>query len=415
MDTGDQTIEIFCSYAQADLPFLLELKRHLAVLEREQQVTLWADTDLLAGTERASEVQRHLNTAPITLLLVSPDFLASDDCYHVEMQRALERQRNGETRVVPLLLRPVDWPVEALGTLRVLPTNARPVTLWENRDEAFRTIVLELRRVVEAYRAQAGQLAKTTHGSSPEAPPLALPPSPVSHRFPRRLRLPALLLLLAALLLIASSLPFLLNQITTRLATSHTTGTPLISSASAQASLTANPYGGTLLFSDPMRGPGSAFNWYTGEASGNQCAFKDGAYHVYGFCQGGLAGGIPPTFAFEISLVAGQNCGRLDFAGAMATAYVCQNGQYELYNVSGEDEPGLAPSLHTGADQPNIIDVVADASHISLSINYVKIVTIAASNLHAGLITLWGVDASVSHNYAEVLYTNARLWSHPLK
>jgi hypothetical protein len=39
---------------------------------------------------RASGPRFRLETADIVLLLISSDFLASDDCYDVEMTRALE-------------------------------------------------------------------------------------------------------------------------------------------------------------------------------------------------------------------------------------------------------------------------------------------------------------------------------------
>jgi hypothetical protein len=45
-------------------------------------------------------------TADILLLLISADFIASDYCYSVEMREALKRHKNGEARVIPILLQP---------------------------------------------------------------------------------------------------------------------------------------------------------------------------------------------------------------------------------------------------------------------------------------------------------------------
>ena len=42
------------------------------------------------------------------LLLISPDFMASDYCYQKEMTRALERQELGEAIVAPVMLRATD-------------------------------------------------------------------------------------------------------------------------------------------------------------------------------------------------------------------------------------------------------------------------------------------------------------------
>jgi tetratricopeptide (TPR) repeat protein/transcriptional regulator with XRE-family HTH domain len=101
------TIEIFISYAHQDGRFRDQLEKQLSFL-RQQGVTFWHDRMIAPGRELRREIDAHLNTAQIILLLVSADFLASEYCYNLELRRALERQEAGETRVIPILLRPVD-------------------------------------------------------------------------------------------------------------------------------------------------------------------------------------------------------------------------------------------------------------------------------------------------------------------
>src|SRR5947209_5925662 len=130
-------VSIFASYAPQDTALQQELKEHLRSLQQQGLISLWADTDSNARTEGEHEVDQHLNTAQIILLLVSPDFLASDYCYDVEMKRALERHERGEARVIPVILRPVHWQEAPLGYLQALPNNAKPVTVWSDREEAW--------------------------------------------------------------------------------------------------------------------------------------------------------------------------------------------------------------------------------------------------------------------------------------
>ncbi len=73
-------IEIFCCYARKDQQLLNELKTHLIPLQRQGHITIWADTDIGAGVEWESEINKHLDTAQIILLLVSPGFIASEYC-----------------------------------------------------------------------------------------------------------------------------------------------------------------------------------------------------------------------------------------------------------------------------------------------------------------------------------------------
>ena len=44
-------------------------------------ITVWHDRNISAGTEWEHEINTQLNAAQIVLMLVSPDFMASDYCY----------------------------------------------------------------------------------------------------------------------------------------------------------------------------------------------------------------------------------------------------------------------------------------------------------------------------------------------
>ncbi len=74
------------------------------MLKRQAVITTWHDRRIVAGEDFDQEIDEHLQDADIILLLVSPDFLASDYCYKKEMARALEKHQNGEARVIPVIL-----------------------------------------------------------------------------------------------------------------------------------------------------------------------------------------------------------------------------------------------------------------------------------------------------------------------
>ena len=100
---------LFFSYSHRDETLRDELEIHLTMLKRQGVITTWHDRRIGAGKEFGKEISHYLEEAEIILLLVSPDFLASDYCYDVEMARALERHKGGEARVIPVILRPCDW------------------------------------------------------------------------------------------------------------------------------------------------------------------------------------------------------------------------------------------------------------------------------------------------------------------
>jgi TIR domain len=107
----EESVHVFISYADtwSDSYLCDKLEKHLTPLKKEGLVSLWSRHNIKAGTEWMREVNVHLDTAHIILLLVSADFLSSDYCYSIEMKRAIDRHSRGEARVIPIILRPVDW------------------------------------------------------------------------------------------------------------------------------------------------------------------------------------------------------------------------------------------------------------------------------------------------------------------
>src|SRR6266700_6173788 len=138
-------IEIFISYADLCQALLKELEKHLANLKRQDIISSWYDGDITPGAEWEPQIMERLTSAQIILLLISADFIHSDFCYGVEMKRAIERHNVGEVRVIPILLRPTDWQGAPFAKLKMLPTDAKAVTKWRRRDDAFADIVQGIR------------------------------------------------------------------------------------------------------------------------------------------------------------------------------------------------------------------------------------------------------------------------------
>jgi predicted MPP superfamily phosphohydrolase len=143
--------EVFISYSHKDEKLREELEVHLKALKRETVITFWHDRMITAGAEWKGEIDRRLETAGVILLLISPDFIASDYCYDIEMRRALERHAAGEAVVIPIVVRATDWLNLEIAKLQSLPRDNRAVTSWANRDEAFVQIKHGLREAVKQF------------------------------------------------------------------------------------------------------------------------------------------------------------------------------------------------------------------------------------------------------------------------
>lgn len=144
-------IEVFISYAHEDEGLRQGLEKQLRTLKRQGFINLWHDRYIQPGQDWEGEINARINSAHIILLLVSTDFIDSDYCYGIEVQRAMERHHQGTARVIPVILRPVFWQRTPFGSLQPLPTDNVPIVnaKWHSQDDAFFHVSEGIRAIIE--------------------------------------------------------------------------------------------------------------------------------------------------------------------------------------------------------------------------------------------------------------------------
>ena len=155
---------IFISYSHRDEMFRGELEKHLSLLRRQGLVNIWSDHCIRPGEDLDPAIAGALEAADIILLLVSADFMSSDYCFRVEMERAVERHKQKLCVVVPIIIRPFEWGTAPFGGIKALPTDGKAVSKWPTMDDAFVDIVKQLRSLL----AQA-KITPTSAQRSPQS------------------------------------------------------------------------------------------------------------------------------------------------------------------------------------------------------------------------------------------------------
>jgi internalin A len=145
-------LSLFYSYSHKDEELRNQLETHLKLLQRQQVIAPWHDRMIDAGEEWRGQISDKLERADLILLLISPDFIASDYCYDKEMTVALQRQDANEARVIPVIVRDVSWSKAQFARLQAMPRDGKAVTLWSDRDTAWRNVAEGIERVAEELR-----------------------------------------------------------------------------------------------------------------------------------------------------------------------------------------------------------------------------------------------------------------------
>ena len=139
---------VFYSYAHEDRELRDKLSAFLAPLVQNNKLVEWYDRKVKPGADWAHEINDRLDTADLILLLVSGDFLASEYCFGVEVDKALARLKQGEAEVVPILLKPCLFDESRFSELQFLPRDAKPITSSAAPDDAFVEVAKEIRDLV---------------------------------------------------------------------------------------------------------------------------------------------------------------------------------------------------------------------------------------------------------------------------
>jgi hypothetical protein len=142
-------LKIFISYAHKDEDLKAELEERLTAIQRTYPIEYWNDRQLLGGALVHDEIMKRLMAADVTLLLVSPAFVASDYCWTREMEVALENyEREGRLPVPIIVRRTPAWQDSKLGRHLALPRDGRPLSAWPDPDDFWGEVEEGLRRLI---------------------------------------------------------------------------------------------------------------------------------------------------------------------------------------------------------------------------------------------------------------------------
>ncbi len=161
-----QLLRMFLSFVSKDRKFRDSFIIHSASLKREKLIDGSYEDEILPGSQSQDVLEEQLKQADIVLLFISPDFIASDYHYNIEMPLAITMHQEGKARVLPLHCRPVVYEDSPIARLQGLPltdrATLRPLSIWPDRDEAYSNVVKAIKRVIKELNRQKSARAMTT-------------------------------------------------------------------------------------------------------------------------------------------------------------------------------------------------------------------------------------------------------------
>ena len=125
--------QVFVSYSHRDVEWLKKLETHLKPAVRAGKMVVWHDQQIKPASDWRKEIERALASAKVAVLLVSPDFLASDFITEHELPILLEARKDGVS-ILWLAVRYCDYKDTKIEPLQALNDPALPLAALKPTD-----------------------------------------------------------------------------------------------------------------------------------------------------------------------------------------------------------------------------------------------------------------------------------------
>lgn len=145
--------QVFISYSHKDNKFLEDFLAHLKPFVRTG-VKAWSDKQIAPGSQWQQEIKTALSEAKVAVLLVSPQFLASDFIHDHELAPLLREAEAGGVTILWILIRACSYEETELVNFQALvsPPEKPLAEMKAERDAAWKRICQEIKKAATRAR-----------------------------------------------------------------------------------------------------------------------------------------------------------------------------------------------------------------------------------------------------------------------
>ena len=146
-------INLFYSYSHKDAQYRNNMETALSLLRRDNLLKDWSDQNILPGQFISKEVRKKMDEADILVFLLSPDFIASDECLK-EWEYAKQLVARGKLIFrIPIILRACAWQDLLINDdIKALPNDGKPVASFDDKDTAWLQVYEGIKAVLEIVK-----------------------------------------------------------------------------------------------------------------------------------------------------------------------------------------------------------------------------------------------------------------------
>lgn len=207
--------KVFISYARKDAEWLERLEVHLKPLERQGLIDLWYDKRIESGADWRQEIENALAKHDIAVLLISPDYLASDFIDAKELPSILNTAKEKDTYILPVIISPCRITLqEELEKIQAVNPPDKPLSTMDEatREQVFVDVAETIEKIANSANKPKQPKIPIASANSPDNLSKGL-----KHKDPSRWKsfvLPGLIGMILGLILGAILAPYVIRAST---------------------------------------------------------------------------------------------------------------------------------------------------------------------------------------------------------
>ena len=144
---------LFYSYSHKDAQHRDDMETALSLLKKDNLLEDWSDLNILPGETISKEIRKNMDEADILVFLLSPDFIASNECMK-EWEYAKQLAVEGKPIFrIPIILRECSWKdLLSNDGIKALPKDGKSVANFDDKDTAWLQVYEGIKVVINQLR-----------------------------------------------------------------------------------------------------------------------------------------------------------------------------------------------------------------------------------------------------------------------
>jgi len=150
----NDNINIFISYSHDDIKKANNIISYLSILKSLHDVNFWSDLELRPGQNWNKTITENILNSDIFIFLLSTSAL-NNKSFNRDIDKVIMEKKDNP--IIPIILSESLWEDSPISKYQALPSKAKPISTFKNKETAYKEILKSLNSIIENYKRKKAE------------------------------------------------------------------------------------------------------------------------------------------------------------------------------------------------------------------------------------------------------------------